>query len=67
MIPFDTLKPSITSGIRIGSAAMTTKGFKEAEFTEIAKIIISALAGKNRKEDLQSGVKRLLKKGIFSF
>lgn len=61
MIPFDTAKPGVTSGIRIGSAAMTTKGFKEAEFEEVAKIIISALAGKNRKEDLQSAVKRLLK------
>lgn len=67
MIPFDTLKPNVTSGIRIGSAAMTTKGFKEAEFEEVAKIIISALGGKNRKEDLQTAVKRLLKKGIFNF
>ena len=67
MIPFDTAKPSVTSGIRIGCAAMTTKGFKEAEFEEVAKIIISALGGKNRKEDLKSAVKRLLHKGIFNF
>lgn len=62
MLPFDTTKPSITSGIRIGSAAMTTKGFKEAEFASIAYIIINALGGKKRKEDLQNDVKKLLKR-----
>lgn len=67
MLPFDTLKPNVTSGIRIGTAAMTTKGFKEAEFETVAKIIISALSGKNRKEDLQSAARSLLKKGIFNF
>ena len=60
MIPFDTAKPNVTSGIRIGSAAMTTKGFKEAQFETVAKIIVSALGGKNRKEDLISAVNRLL-------
>ena len=60
MIAFDTSKPSETSGIRIGSAAMTTKGFKEQEFKEIAEIIVCALSGKQRKEDLISRVKSLL-------
>ena len=60
MIAFDTAKPNETSGIRIGSAAMTTKGFKEKEFKEIAEIIICALSGKQRKEDLVSRVKALL-------
>ena len=67
MLPFDTLKPNVTSGIRIGTAAMTTKGFKEAEFETVAKIIISSLSGKNRKEDLQAAARSLLKKGIFNF
>ena len=65
MIAFDTTKPNITSGIRIGSAAMTTKGFNEADFEEIARIIISALAGTQRKEDLKNRVHKLLHK--FSF
>lgn len=39
MIPNDTLKPVETSGIRIGSAAMTTRGFMQEEFTQIAKWI----------------------------
>lgn len=41
-VPFDKLKPFITSGVRFGSPAMTTRGFKEAEFKELGKIIISA-------------------------
>lgn len=60
MIPFDSAKPSVTSGIRIGSAAMTTKGFKEVQFDAVAKIIVSALNGRNRKEDLIAAVNRLL-------
>ncbi|AVN63478.1 serine hydroxymethyltransferase [Mesoplasma florum] len=43
MIPFDTEKPFVTSGIRVGTAAMTTRGFKEEQFVEVAKIIASAL------------------------
>ena len=66
MIPFDTTKPSVTSGIRIGTPAMTTKGFKEEEFREVARIIISALSGMQRKEDLQARVKKLLRKSILN-
>ena len=66
MIAFDTLKPNVTSGIRIGSPAMTTKGFKENDFEEVAKIIINALSGMQRKEDLQSRVQRLLHKSVFN-
>ena len=42
-IPFDTLKPMVTSGIRLGSAAMTTKGFKEAQMIEVANLINETL------------------------
>lgn len=35
-IPFETEKPFVTSGIRLGSAAMTTRGFKEEEFKQVA-------------------------------
>ncbi|MGH7069839.1 MAG: serine hydroxymethyltransferase [Acetobacteraceae bacterium] len=44
-IPFDPEKPAITSGIRLGSAAGTTRGFKEAEFTRIANLIADVLDG----------------------
>ncbi|NBW70961.1 MAG: serine hydroxymethyltransferase, partial [Bacteroidetes bacterium] len=39
MVPFDTESPFVTSGIRIGTPAMTTRGFKETEFIEIANLI----------------------------
>ena len=39
-IPFDELPPSKTSGIRIGTPAITTRGFKEAEAKKIAKMIV---------------------------
>ena len=42
-IPYDTQKPFVTSGIRIGSAAMTSRGFKEAEFEKVTDWIIEVL------------------------
>ena len=42
-IPYDTQKPFITSGIRLGSAAMTSRGFKEAEFEQVTKWIVEVL------------------------
>ena len=42
-IPFDTEGPFVTSGIRIGTAAMTTRGLKEEEMETIATIIATAL------------------------
>lgn len=38
-IPFDIEKPAYTSGIRLGTPAMTTRGFKEEEFVKVAKWI----------------------------
>jgi len=38
-IPYDTKKPFITSGIRLGTPAMTTRGFKENDFVEVATLI----------------------------
>ncbi len=43
-IPFETRRPSITSGIRIGTPAVTTRGMKEGEMTVIAKYISQALS-----------------------
>ncbi|MEG0177736.1 MAG: serine hydroxymethyltransferase [Anaerorhabdus sp.] len=48
-IPFDTEKPFVTSGIRLGTAAMTTKGFKEEEFKKVARWISDVL--KNPSEE----------------
>ena len=44
-VPFDPEKPAITSGIRLGSPAATTRGFKEAEFRQIADWIVEVVDG----------------------
>lgn len=44
-IPFDPEKPFVTSGIRLGTPAGTTRGFGEAEFTEIGALISEVLDG----------------------
>jgi glycine hydroxymethyltransferase len=44
-IPFDTEKPMITSGIRLGSPAGTTRGFGEPEFRQIAAWIVEVVDG----------------------
>jgi glycine hydroxymethyltransferase len=44
-IPFDPEKPMITSGIRLGTPACTTRGFAEPEFREVGELIIEVLDG----------------------
>lgn len=44
-IPYDPEKPMTTSGIRLGTPAGTTRGFKEAEFKQIAELIVRVLDG----------------------
>ena len=44
-IPFDTEKPAITSGIRLGTPAATTRGFGIAEFQEVGRMIGEVLDG----------------------
>ncbi|WP_416897785.1 MAG: serine hydroxymethyltransferase [Minwuia sp.] len=42
-VPFDPEKPMITSGVRLGTPAGTTRGFKEAEFTQVGNLIADVL------------------------
>ena len=48
-IPNDSESPMVTSGIRLGSPAMTTRGLLESDFTKIGKIIAKTL--KNNKDE----------------
>lgn len=53
-IPKETEKANVTSGIRIGSPAMTTRGFKEKEFILVAHIIDEALKNRDDKKVLET-------------
>lgn len=59
MIPFDKKSPSITSGIRIGSAPMTARGFSKEEFKFVAKLVDRAL-----NKNLSGKAKEAIKKEV---
>lgn len=61
-IPNDPESPFITSGIRIGTPAVTTRGMKEKEMEEIAEIMNLALEDQHSKEELRNRVKNLCSK-----
>lgn len=52
-IPFETLSPFKTSGIRIGTPAVTTRGFDEKDSKEVAELIVAALNAKDHEQELQ--------------
>jgi glycine hydroxymethyltransferase len=53
-VPFDPRPPMVSSGLRIGTPALATRGFDEAAFTEVADIIATALAGSHSETALAS-------------
>lgn len=62
-VPFDTEKPTITSGIRIGTPAVTTRGFKEEEMIKIAKLIDMTVEHyEDKKEEIRTEVAKICKK-----
>ena len=62
-IPFDPQKPSITSGIRIGTPAVTTRGFKEGEMKKIANLINETVENYEiKKEEIKAEVKNICDK-----
>lgn len=62
-IPFDVQKPSITSGIRIGTPAVTTRGFKEEEMKKIAKLINQVVEDYDKEKDtIKKEVESICKK-----
>jgi len=58
-IPYDTESPFVTSGIRIGTPAVTTRGMKEDAMEEIADIIALILGNQDAKEEAADRVGRL--------
>ncbi|EVJ55937.1 serine hydroxymethyltransferase [Staphylococcus aureus WAMC6080] len=60
-IPFDQEKTFVTSGIRLGTPAATTRGFDEKAFEEVAKIISLALKNSKDEEKLQQAKERVAK------
>jgi len=59
-IPFDELPPTKTSGIRIGTPAVTTRGFKETEAEKIAKLIVT-VAENQQDQEILEGVRTTVK------
>lgn len=59
-IPFETEKPTVTSGIRIGTPAITTRGFKEEDSKLVADLIIELLESKGNEQVIQNVRKRVL-------
>src|SRR5699024_2936776 len=61
-IPFDPESPFVTSGIRIGTPAVTTRGMKEEDMVEIAKIMSLALDEKEDRQTVKDRVAKLCDK-----
>ena len=62
-IPFDTQSPFITSGIRIGTPASTSRGFKEDDMIEVGKLIALTIKDfDNSKDEIKKRVKTLCDK-----
>ena len=59
-IPFETLRPFKTSGIRIGTPAITTRGFKEEDAVKVAELVVKALQAKDdnaQLDEVKTGVR----------
>lgn len=62
-IPNDPEKPFVTSGVRLGSAAVTTRGLKEEDMDKIAELIyLAATDFENKKEEIKEEVAKICKK-----
>lgn len=61
-IPKDPESPFVTSGVRIGTPAITTRGLKEDDVREVAKLMVETLSEKRSVEEIREDVLNLLKK-----
>ena len=60
LIPFDKLSPSVTSGIRLGTAAVATRGMKEKEMDQIADLIDRAVKYRGQSKGQEEINKQVL-------
>ena len=51
-IPFETRSPFVTSGVRLGTAALTTRGMKEDEMRQVAAFIVEAIEKRDEPASL---------------
>ena len=56
MVPFDTESPFVTSGMRIGTAAVTTRGMDEEDMVKIVDFIDRVLANKNETKKVKKEI-----------
>jgi len=63
-IPFDTAKPTITSGIRLGSQAATTRGFGLNEFKKVGNLITKVIIGLSKNSSDNSKIELEVKKEV---
>ena len=63
-IPFDPAKPMVTSGIRVGTPACTTRGFGPAEFREVADLMIEVLAALGKSNGDNSAAEEAVAKRV---
>jgi glycine hydroxymethyltransferase len=64
-VPFDPAKPTITSGIRLGSPAATSRGFGVAEFRKVGELIVEVLDGLARHgESANAAIEAQVRKGV---
>ncbi len=63
-IPFDPEKPTVTSGVRLGSPAATTRGFGPAEFRQVGEMIVEVLDGLASGSNDNSAVEQAVRKRV---
>ena len=63
-IPFDTAKPTITSGIRLGSQAATTRGFGLNEFKKVGDLITKVIEGLSKESNDNSKIEMEVRKEV---
>ena len=60
-VPFDPEKPTVTSGVRLGTPAATTRGFGAAEFRQVGEMIVEVLDGLAANRDDNSAVEQAVR------